>query len=53
MASGNTGNSEAPHLHFQISNPDGNLVCPQAPLEAWWNGVAASPITAPLTGCTH
>jgi murein DD-endopeptidase MepM/ murein hydrolase activator NlpD len=53
MASGNTGNSEAPHLHLQIRNPDGALICPQPLLEAWWNGIALSPIAAPTSGCTH
>ncbi|MCH8990616.1 MAG: M23 family metallopeptidase [Acidobacteria bacterium] len=53
MTAGSTGNAVSPHLHFQIRNPNGVLVCPQTLLEAWHQGIGLSPVTAPQTGCTH
>ena len=53
MLAGATGNAQGPHLHFQIRNPTGTLVCPQTLLEAWWTGIGLSPVTAPTDGCTH
>lgn len=51
MASGNTGNSTGPHLHLQISKPNGRLVCPQDLLPAWVKGKRKSPWQADARGC--
>jgi murein DD-endopeptidase MepM/ murein hydrolase activator NlpD len=53
MTAGSSGNAVSPHLHFQIRNPDGVLVCPQTLLEAWHQGIGLSPVTAAQSGCTH
>jgi murein DD-endopeptidase MepM/ murein hydrolase activator NlpD len=53
MLAGATGNAQGAHVHFQIRNPAGTLVCPQPLLEAWWNGIGLSPVGAPTGGCTH
>jgi len=53
MTAGSSGNASSPHLHFQIRNPTGVLICPQTLLEAWWNSIGLSPVTAAQSGCTH
>jgi murein DD-endopeptidase MepM/ murein hydrolase activator NlpD len=51
MRSGSTGNSTGPHLHLQIADPRGRLVCPQPLLSAWSKGRPRSPWTAGRHGC--
>jgi murein DD-endopeptidase MepM/ murein hydrolase activator NlpD len=51
MASGNTGNSSGPHLHLQITKPNGRLVCPQDLLPTWVKGKNKSPWKADARGC--
>ena len=51
LLSGNTGHSTGPHLHLQIRNAHGQLICPQPLLQSWYHGFPGSPNDAPTRGC--
>jgi murein DD-endopeptidase MepM/ murein hydrolase activator NlpD len=53
MLSGSSGHSTGPHLHLQIENSSGTLLCPQSLVTSWFNGGQASPDTAISTGCFY
>lgn len=48
----NTGRSTGPHLHLQLTQPDGTLACPQPALVAWASGRNVNLTTLPSSGCT-
>lgn len=51
MASGISGSAENAHLHLEIEDASGRLVCPQPVLIAAWRGRAMSARAAPYGGC--
>lgn len=51
MVSGATGHVTGPHLHLQIANRAGTLVCPQQALTAWAEGSAVDVDSLPAQGC--
>jgi murein DD-endopeptidase MepM/ murein hydrolase activator NlpD len=55
LTSGNTGRSGAPHVHLEISTPDGVPHCPQALLDAIRNDVLPIPRVFDLVaeGCKY
>jgi murein DD-endopeptidase MepM/ murein hydrolase activator NlpD len=55
LTSGNTGRSGAPHVHLEVSSPDGQQRCPQSLLAALKGRFVSGPTVAewPTSGCWY